>query len=121
MFKKKKMLYKDKKYFLLFLSITSDISLLTFAIFFIFMLIWCEIDPGVAEGIGFYWILGMPLSLFVGIPSKLIDITNIKYSKNENKLKEHGLIYLHFLLSVPTVLYWLFVLFLFVSSLFGIK
>ena len=49
MFKKKKMLYKDKKYFLLFLSITSDISLLTFAIFFIFMLIWCEIDPDVAK------------------------------------------------------------------------
>ena len=95
MFKKKKQLYKDKKYFLLFLSILSDISLTTVFTFFIFMLLWCTIDPDISQGIGFYWVISVSISIFIGIPSKLIDVTNIKYIDDEKGLKEHKMLGLH--------------------------
>lgn len=105
-FKKKRKLYENKKYLMLFLSIISDVAVTTIFSFFVVMMIWCRLDPGVDAGIGYYWVVGMGLNMLIGIPSKMLDIFCIRYKKDTDELKKHSLLFLHCVLSIPTILYW---------------
>lgn len=117
-FKKKRKLYENKKYLMLYLSIISDVAVTTVFSFFIFMMIWCKLDPGVDAGLGYYWVLGMGLNIIIGIPSKVLDILCIRYKKGTDELKKHCLLFLHCVLSIPVILYWGTAVFWMIGGLF---
>ena len=110
MFKNKKMLYQNKRYFLLALSILSDTAVTMGILVLPFIFIAVTLDPSVGEGIGWLWVFAMMFNVQIGIPAKIIDILCIKCLNSKNKLIRYTLLFLNIVSGIITALFWVFII-----------
>lgn len=118
MFRKKKMLYKDREYLLLPLSVISDIAITTFCTSAVFAIIWSVFSQSHTSLISWCWKWGIGLTIFVGIPSKILDIKCIGYHGELQLLKGHKFLFIHYILTFITMEYWAVMFYWMIRDLF---